>query len=280
MRAPSAMASSFAHMTLGWTRRLSSSCAKPQSVPAMTFSRPTHSRESQDALGDKLRMFDDVRAVADDAGNQDLAFRQFDVLPDPPFVFVARIGGLDEIGAGADFQNEIDDLPQGNVGRVRTGPASPADVIAHAIFGNSLQRMVQHFDVAGQPAVVVVEAMPAEPSCRRSRRHGRRRLEAGSRSRQWCCIQSSRLRPRRRRILRRFCSIRSSGRELRSMELPPEGTPLRLSRSCSAFFRLSISRLSSSRPVYLMGATQTASRRVTFDHARHRLRRRARGKIP
>jgi hypothetical protein len=39
--APSAIASSFAHMIVGCTRRFSSSCANPQSVPAITFSRPT-----------------------------------------------------------------------------------------------------------------------------------------------------------------------------------------------------------------------------------------------
>src|SRR4029453_15743233 len=42
MRAPSAIASSFAHMIDGCHRRLISSCAKPQSVPAIRFSRPTH----------------------------------------------------------------------------------------------------------------------------------------------------------------------------------------------------------------------------------------------
>ena len=36
-----ASASSFAHMIVGWTRRWNGPCAKPQSVPAMTFSRPT-----------------------------------------------------------------------------------------------------------------------------------------------------------------------------------------------------------------------------------------------
>jgi pimeloyl-ACP methyl ester carboxylesterase len=39
-RAPSASDSSFAHMIDGCTRRWNGPCAKPQSVPAMTFSRP------------------------------------------------------------------------------------------------------------------------------------------------------------------------------------------------------------------------------------------------
>src|SRR5262245_60853468 len=39
--APSASDLSFAHMMVGWTRCANGLCAKPQSVPAMTFSRPT-----------------------------------------------------------------------------------------------------------------------------------------------------------------------------------------------------------------------------------------------
>ena len=39
-RAPSASDSSFAHMIEGCTRRWNGPCAKPQSVPAITFSRP------------------------------------------------------------------------------------------------------------------------------------------------------------------------------------------------------------------------------------------------
>src|SRR3974377_794932 len=39
--APSTKDFSFAHMIVGWTRRANGLCAKPQSVPPMTFSRPT-----------------------------------------------------------------------------------------------------------------------------------------------------------------------------------------------------------------------------------------------
>ena len=65
----------------------------------------------EDTFSHEFWMLHDVCAVADDARGQDFAFRQLDVLPDAPFVFVARIGGFDEIGAGADFENEIDDFP-------------------------------------------------------------------------------------------------------------------------------------------------------------------------
>src|SRR5262249_24812726 len=41
-RAPSAIAANFSHTTLGWTSlNRTPEAAKPQSAPAMTFSRPT-----------------------------------------------------------------------------------------------------------------------------------------------------------------------------------------------------------------------------------------------
>ena len=68
-RAPSAMAANFSQATLGCVSlKRMPEAAKPQSAPAMTFSRPTIRREAHDALGDQLRMLDQVGGVADDAG--------------------------------------------------------------------------------------------------------------------------------------------------------------------------------------------------------------------
>src|SRR3984893_18316044 len=103
-------------------------------------------------------MLHDVGAVADDARSQDLSLRQFNVLPYPPFVFMAGIGGFNQVCASTDLENEIDNLPERDIGRVRSWPASPANVVAHAIFGDSLQSMVQDVDVAAYPSVVVIEA--------------------------------------------------------------------------------------------------------------------------
>jgi hypothetical protein len=50
----------------GCTRRLISSCAKPQSVPGNQVLAADARGESRETLGDELGMFDDVRAVADD----------------------------------------------------------------------------------------------------------------------------------------------------------------------------------------------------------------------
>ena len=132
-RAPSASASSFAHMMLGCTRRWNGPWAKPQSVPAMTFSRPTSLAQPHDALGDQFGMLDHIGGVADDAGNEHLALRQLDVFPHLPFMLVARIGAFDDIGADFHAEDEIDDVLQRHVGGVRARPAAPADVIADAV---------------------------------------------------------------------------------------------------------------------------------------------------
>src|SRR5256885_7316310 len=63
---------------------------------------------------------------ADHAGNEHSLRRQFEMLPRPPFVLVPRTGKLDGIAAGTHLQNQIGDVPEGNVGAVRSRPASPA----------------------------------------------------------------------------------------------------------------------------------------------------------
>src|SRR5438270_10768374 len=45
-----------------------------------------HARVANEAIGHHLRMLDQVRRVADDAGNQDLVVGQLRRLPDLPFV--------------------------------------------------------------------------------------------------------------------------------------------------------------------------------------------------
>src|ERR1700694_1380326 len=96
--------------------------------------------------------------MADDAGGQHFAVGQLDILPNLPFVLMPWIRGLDKISAGPYFENEIDDLLQRNVGGVGSGPASPADVITDTIFGNAFESMVQHFDMAAEPAIIILEA--------------------------------------------------------------------------------------------------------------------------
>ena len=98
-RAPSTRAPSLAQAISAWTRPPS-----PQSVPAITLSRPTHVGKAQDPLGDKLRMLDQIGGVADDARQQDLAVRQLDVVPQLPFVLVAHVAGLERIALRLDLR--------------------------------------------------------------------------------------------------------------------------------------------------------------------------------
>jgi hypothetical protein len=67
-------------------------------------------RETADPFGDQFFMLDDVRGVGDDAGDQHLALGQLHMLPDAPFVLVARIGRLKGIGAGIDAEQRLDDV--------------------------------------------------------------------------------------------------------------------------------------------------------------------------
>src|SRR5579862_5340325 len=117
-----------------------------------------YASETKDAFGYELWMFHDICTVTDYTGGQNLALRQLDVLPDAPFMFVAGVGGFDEVGSGADLENEIGDFSERHVGRMRPGPASPADVVADAVFRDSFQGVVQDIDVATHPPVVIIKA--------------------------------------------------------------------------------------------------------------------------
>src|SRR6516164_6126215 len=119
---------------------------------------PQEIGKTQDAFGDELRMLDHVRDVADHAGDQQLAGRQLGALPYLPFMLVAGIAGLDHVGAGTDFQNEIDDVPKRHIARMRAGPAAPADVITYVVLRDACERGVERFDEFAQPAPVVREA--------------------------------------------------------------------------------------------------------------------------
>ena len=83
-------------------------------------------REAGDALGDQFGVLDDVRGMGDDPGNEGLALGQFDALPHLPFMLVARVAGLERIGAGVDPA-----LPRSECrgyGERRSGRARPGEV--------------------------------------------------------------------------------------------------------------------------------------------------------
>ena len=86
------------------------------------------------------------------------------VAPDLPFVLVAHVAGFDRVGLRLHLQQQVDDVLERDVGLVRAVPASPADVEAHAVFGDALQRMVERLHLERRPLAVagdvVVEREP------------------------------------------------------------------------------------------------------------------------
>ena len=104
-------------------------------------------------------MLHHIGGVADDAGDEDRAFRQLHILPHLPLMFMAGIGALDHEGARLDLEDLVDDLAQRNVGRVRAGPAAPAHVVAHHVRRHAFQRMVDDLDHALEPGHVIPKAL-------------------------------------------------------------------------------------------------------------------------
>ena len=105
-----------------------------------------HPGEVEDAVGDDLRVLDDVSGVADDARDQDFPVGQLNGLPDFPLVLVPDVASLDRVSANANLKQDVDDVPERQVGGMRPVPAAPADVVADPILGQTAQRVVEGFD--------------------------------------------------------------------------------------------------------------------------------------
>jgi hypothetical protein len=58
----------------------------------------------------------------------------------------------------AHLEHEIDDLLERQVVGVRAMPGTPAEVVAHAIFRNAGERMIERIDAALQMAAVFGDA--------------------------------------------------------------------------------------------------------------------------
>src|SRR5512145_707116 len=114
-------------------------------------------REAHDALADQLRVLDDIGCVADHSGNEYRAIRKPGFSPHAPFVLVARVGRLDQVGAGAHAQDEVDDVLQWYIRSVRARPAAPAYVVADATGRDAFSCTVDRLDLALEPASIVGE---------------------------------------------------------------------------------------------------------------------------
>src|SRR4030095_13978461 len=102
--------------------------------------------ERNDAIGYQFRVLDEIGSVADDAWDEDLSGGEFHVAPDFVLMFVADVTGFDQVRLGVDLENDVDDVAQRKIGGVRTVPAAPADVIAHAIDRDAFEGVIQNFN--------------------------------------------------------------------------------------------------------------------------------------
>src|SRR5262245_50715431 len=101
--------------------------------------------EGQDAVRYQLGVLDDIGCVAHHAGNENLARRQLDVPPDFVFVFVAHVAGFDQVRLRVNTEHNVDDVAQRKIGGVWPMPATPANVITHAIHRDAFEGVIQNF---------------------------------------------------------------------------------------------------------------------------------------
>ena len=69
---------------------------------------PDDASKAADPLRNGLGMLDEVGGVGDDPRDQQLTVRQFDILPDAPFMFVTRVAGFKLIGTGLHSEHDVD----------------------------------------------------------------------------------------------------------------------------------------------------------------------------
>ena len=123
---PSTSASSLAQAICGWMRP-----PRPQSVAAMTFSRPAASAKRSMRSATSCGCSTTLVAWLTMPGTSTRP-SQVDVLPHPPLVLVADVGRLEGERADVDLQQHVDDVGHRDVGGVRAMPAAPAAVEARA----------------------------------------------------------------------------------------------------------------------------------------------------
>jgi hypothetical protein len=84
-----------------------------------------------------------TRSGGEHSGDKNLAFRQLDVLPHLPLMLVLRIGRLDRIGLDVDFEQNVRDVPQGEIMRMRSMPRPPANVQSHHVLRHARETIIE-----------------------------------------------------------------------------------------------------------------------------------------
>src|SRR5436190_10581841 len=86
-----------------------------------------------DPIRNQLGMLDDIAGMADNTRNQNFSVRQLHVLPGFPLMLMPRVCCFDRIGSCFHFEHQIDHMLERQIVRMRSMPASPANVIADTI---------------------------------------------------------------------------------------------------------------------------------------------------
>ena len=132
IRAPSAIAASFAHTTSSATRPRPAEVSKPQSVPARTRLRIAHrARDKLDAVGHHFGVLDEIGQRIDHAGDDDLIIVERQILQTAVLVRMARIGERQHEAADLGLTDGRQHLRQGHVAVVRALVVAPAGVQPH-----------------------------------------------------------------------------------------------------------------------------------------------------
>src|ERR1700733_4450575 len=113
-------------------------------------------REPQNALGNKLRVLDNVGRMADDAWQDQLVIWQSHLLPNLPLMFMADIAGFERIRVRVDRQHDLDDVAHRDIRDVRAVPATPTQVETDAIMGQTLDRVVERLDADHRELLVLL----------------------------------------------------------------------------------------------------------------------------
>src|SRR5262245_11437163 len=80
---------------------------------------PDQSRVATDALGDQVRVLEEVGGRVEHTGDEDLAGGELHALEHPPLVRVPRVRGLEGKSGRASREHDVDDVGQGDVVMVR-----------------------------------------------------------------------------------------------------------------------------------------------------------------
>src|SRR5215468_7749588 len=96
--------------------------------------------------------------MRDDAWDQDFAVRKLDVLPHFPFVFMPWVCGFERIGAGADLEDEIDDIFELHVVNTRTHIDAVTGMKTDFLRRDIAQRMIESGDAQLGPFAAIFDA--------------------------------------------------------------------------------------------------------------------------